>query len=55
MRAGGAKIYLYPILQLSYITVISLMDLKELPSIIKKAWHKENILLQIAVLKACLK
>ena len=30
------------------------MDLEELLSIIKKAWRKENVLLQIAILEACL-
>jgi len=31
------------------------MDLKELPSIIKETQYKENVLLQMAVLKAYLK
>ena len=36
MGAGGIKVYLYLILQLGRITVISLMDLEELLSIIKE-------------------
>ena len=55
MGAGRVKVYLRLILQLSRITAISLIDLEELLSIIKEAWYKENVLSQIAVLKAYLK
>ena len=53
--AGGAEICLRLTLQLGYIAAISLIDLEELLSIIKEAQYKENILLQMAVLKAYLK
>jgi hypothetical protein len=53
--AGGVEVRLRLILQPGHIAAISLMDLEELPSIIKEARHKENILSQIAVLKVCLK
>jgi len=43
--AGGAEVRLRPTLQPSHIMVINLMDLEELPSIIKEAWRKENVLL----------
>ena len=45
MGAGRVEVYLRPTLQLSRIAAISSMDLEELPSIIKEAWRKENILL----------
>jgi len=45
MGAGRVKVYLRLILQLSRITAISLIDLEELPSIIKEARRKENVLL----------
>ena len=51
----GAEVYLRLILQLGYIIAISLIDLKELLSIIKETQRKENILLQMAVLKVYLK
>ena len=54
-EVGRAKVCLRLILQLGRITVISLMDLEELLFIIEEAWREENILLQIAVLKVCLK
>ena len=44
-EAGRVKVYLRLTLQLGYIAVISLIDLEELPFIIKEAWCEENILL----------
>ena len=44
MGAGGVETRLRLILQLGCITAISSMDLKELPSIIKETWRKENVL-----------
>ena len=51
---GRAEVRLRPILQPGRIIAISLMDLEELPSIIEEARREENVLLQMAVLKACL-
>ena len=45
MGVGRVEVYLRLILQLGYIIAISLIDLEELPSIIKEAQRKENILL----------
>ena len=50
-KVSKAEVYLYLILQLGRITAINLIDLEELPSIIKEAWREENVLLQIAILK----
>jgi len=43
--AGGVEVCLRLTLQLSYIIAINLINLEELPSIIKEARCKENVLL----------
>ena len=45
MGAGRVEVYLHLILQLGCIIAINLIDLEELPSIIKEARYKENVLL----------
>src|SRR6266699_6231667 len=52
--AGGAEVRLRPTLQPGHIIAISPMNLEELPSIIEEARREENVLSQMAVLKACL-
>ena len=54
MGVGRVKVRLRLILQLGRIIAINLIDLEELLSIIKEARRKENVLLEMAVLKACL-